>query len=165
MRIGCILYYRDCTGISTASGYVGMKAMCRCMSPKLFLLELISVIVPCYQFFLLFSLCHGLKILEVQYLEILIAFHFITFSLFVQLWCCLEHSCRKRSALNKYYLLVTKMTVMAKELKFISTAEHKKLSIKVPEINRMWKFIAIINLLLKTLVSNNTHRLKFTDGN
>lgn len=138
MRIGHILSYGDRTGISTASRYAGMKATCRCMSPELLLLELISVTAPCGQFFLLFSLCNGLKILEVQYLEILIAFYFITFSLFVQLGCDLEHSCRKsRSARNKYYLLVMKITVMAKELKFLSAAEHKKRSIKVPAINRI----------------------------
>lgn len=126
--------------------------------------ELISVTVPCDQFFLLFSLCDGLKIVEVKYLEILIAFYFITFSLFVQLWCYLENICRKSMcALNKYYLLVMKMTVMAKELKFTSTAECKKRSKKVQEINRTWKFVVNINLLLKMLVSKNTHGLKLTD--
>lgn len=125
--------------------------------------ELISRTVSHYHFFLLFSLCDDLKIVEVKYLEILIAFYFIIFSLFGQRWCYLENSCRKSMcALNKYYLLVMKMTVMAKEPKFTSTVECGKRSTKVQEINRIWKFIVNINLLLKMLVSKNTHGLKLT---
>lgn len=127
--------------------------------------ELISMTVPHYYFFLLFLLCDGLKIVEEKYLEILIAFYLITFSLLGQLWCYWENSYRKsKCALNKYYLPVMKMTVMAKEPKFTSTAECKKRSIKVQEINRIWKFIVNINLLLKMLVSKNTYGgLKLTD--
>lgn len=97
----------------------------------------ISMTVPCYQFVCLFfdlfllllvSLCNSLKIPEVKFLDI---FNFLTESHSVCLcnsnvtW---RNSCRKSmSALNKYYLLVMKMTVMAKRLQFTSAAECKKI--------------------------------------